>query len=100
MAFLSDMETLAKKPIYSFRSQAGAFKVEGGFFKTGRTGLPDISLIVNGKYIGIEVKAPGKKQSAGQVTAEKEIHNAGGEYWVVSTVLQVKTILSKHIDIF
>lgn len=35
--FLDDMETLAKKPLFYFRSGAGAFKTpEGGFFKTGR----------------------------------------------------------------
>ena len=100
LKFLDDMEKLAKKPLYYFRSGAGAFKVEGGFFKTGRAGCPDITLVVNGKFIGIEVKAPGKQQSKNQKEAEKQIKFAGGEYYVVFSVLQVKTILAKEIDIF
>ena len=98
--FLDDLEKLAKKPIYYFRSGAGAFKVEGGFFKTGRAWCPDITLVVNGKFIGIEVKAPKKQQSKNQVEAEKQIKFAGAEYYVVFSVLQVKTILAKEIDIF
>jgi len=99
--FLKDLETLLKKPIYYFRSWAGAVRTEGGgFFTSWRPGCPDVSLVVNGIYVGIEVKAPGKKQSPNQVQAEKDIQRAGGEYYVVSSLLQVKTILTKHIDIF
>lgn len=98
--FLEGMETLAKKPIYYFRSGAGAFKTEGGYFKTGRAWTPDVTLVVNGKFIGLEVKAPGKKQSAKQKEVEALITKAGGKYYVVYSVLQVKTILSMEIDIF
>lgn len=100
LSFLKDMETLAKKPIYYFRSGAGAFKTEGGFFKTGRAGCPDITLLVNGKFFGLEIKAPWKQQSQAQKEAEQQIKNAGGEYFVVFSVAQVKTILAKEIDIF
>ena len=100
LSFLDGMETLAKKPIYYFRSGAGAFKTEGGYFKTGRAGCPDITLVVNGKFIGIEVKAPGKKQSEEQQKAEVLIKNAGAEYYVVTSATEVKTILAKEIDIF
>lgn len=100
LEFLDGMEKLAKKPIYYFRSWAGAFKVAGGFFKTGRAGCPDITLVVNGKFIGLEVKAPGKQQSQAQKDTEKQLRLAGAEYYVVFSVLQVKTILAKYIDIF
>lgn len=99
--FLKDLETLLKKPIYYFRSWAGAVRTEGGgFFTSWRPGCPDISLIVNGKFIWIEVKAPGKKQSKSQIQAEDDIKKAGWEYFVVTSLLEVKTILAKEIDIF
>lgn len=100
LQFLDDMETLAKKPIYYFRSWAGAFKTDGGFFKTGRAWCPDITLLVNWKYIGMEIKAPWKTQSVKQKEAEQQIKKAGGEYYVVFSVDQVKTILAKHIDLY
>lgn len=100
ISFLDGMEKLAKKPIYYFRSWAGAFKTEGGYFKTGRPWCPDITLVVNSKFIGIEVKAPGKKQSEKQIEAEKQIKFAWWEYYVVTSATEVKTILAKEIDIF
>jgi hypothetical protein len=95
------METLAKKPIYYFRSGAGAVKTaDGWFFKTGRPGCPDITLVVNGKFIGLEVKDVWKKQSEGQKKAEKQIKFAWAEYYVVKSLEEVKRILAKEIDIF
>lgn len=100
LSFLDGMETLAKKPIYYFRSGAWAFKTEGGYFKTGRAGAPDITILVAGTFIWIEVKAPWKKQSEKQLEAEKQIQFAWWEYFVVTSVLEVKKILTKHIDLF
>lgn len=99
--YLKDLETICKKPIYYFRSGAGAVKtIGGGFFKTGRTGCPDITLVVSGKFVGLEVKDVGKYQKPEQKEAEFLIARAGGDYYVVRSVLEVKQILAKYIDIF
>ena len=80
--------------IYYFRAGAGAVKTQQGrFFKTGRPGCPDIVVCSKGGiFIGLEVKTPKGRQSPGQVIAEQEIKDAGGEYFIVRSVGDVKEI--------
>lgn len=99
--WLEDLEGKMKKPIYYFRSGAGAVRIAGGgFFRTGRPGCPDITVAVAGRFVGIELKAPGKKQSKEQKEAEKLIQRAGADYFVAYSLTDVKKILSSYIDIF
>lgn len=73
-------------------------------------GYPDITVIKNGKFIGIEVKKGGKYirdgkvnkkgdwkyvQSEDQVKMEKMILDAGGEYFVVRSLDEVIEILKE-----
>ena len=43
-----------------------------------------------GRYIGIEAKTKDGRQSEIQKVREKEIINAGGQYWVVRSVDELK----------
>lgn len=80
--------------IYFFRSGAGAVRTHtGSFFKTWRKGCPDISVVLNGKYIGLEVKNEKGRQSESQKIAEKDIKKAGWEYYIVKSVDDVIKIL-------
>lgn len=56
--------------------------------KYARSGMPDIMIIQNGKYIGIEVKKPKPKtyQSKEQKLIESEIKANGGKYFVVRSL--------------
>jgi len=46
-------------------------------------GLPDIIGIVNGRFIGIEIKIGADRQSEHQKDREAEINKAGGLYWII-----------------
>jgi Holliday junction resolvase len=50
-----------------------------------RKGIPDIIGIINGRFIGIEVKIGKDRQSADQKEIEKEINNVGGVYFIAKS---------------
>lgn len=90
--FLQYLENQGK--LYFFRSGSGALKTEAGnYFKTGKAGCPDISLIINGRYIGLEVKTKKGRQTPNQKEAQMRIEKAGGEYYIVRSVREVKVIV-------
>jgi hypothetical protein len=84
--YLTVLENQGK--IYFFRSGSGAIKTErGGFFKTGKTGCPDISLITkDGQYVGIEVKSAKGKLSEAQMQTANRLSLLGAKYIVVRSV--------------
>ena len=54
--------------------------------KYSMLGVPDINLIYNGQYIGIEVKSSSGVQSDNQKEFERQCKIAGAEYYVVRSV--------------
>jgi hypothetical protein len=60
-----------------------AKKTEGG-------GKGDITVCLNSKYGEIEVKKPGEKQSPDQIKREIKVRRAGGFYWLVESVDDVR----------
>lgn len=94
-AIMDYLDIVAKqKPIYHFRAGAGAMKTEQGrYFKTGRAGLPDVVVLLGGRWIGLEVKTATGRQSTAQKNAENYIKDAGGEYYIVRSVSDVKSII-------
>jgi len=50
-----------------------------------RKGIPDIIGIINGRFIGIEVKIGRDRQSADQKEVEREINEAGGVYFIAKS---------------
>ena len=80
--------------IYYFRSAAGSVQTaHGRFFKTGRPGCPDISVVYRGTYYGIEVKTKSGYQTNLQKHAEEQIKKAGGQYHIARSVSDVKKII-------
>jgi hypothetical protein len=72
-----------QKDIYFFRSGSGAFKTDQGrYFKTGKRGCPDITVVKNGKAIFLEVKNKNGRLSPDQKQAQADIERAGGVYVV------------------
>lgn len=57
--------------------------------KYGMVGIPDIILIHNGFFIGLEIKDKNGKQSEGQEIFEKKCKEAGGEYYVIKKLEDV-----------
>ena len=80
--------------IYWFRSSSGAVRTSTNrYFKAGRPGCPDISLIFNGKYYGLELKSDTGRQSQAQQYAQEAIEAAGGTYVIVRELADVKKLL-------
>lgn len=67
----------------SFDKSQGAYRAMPKYSKNG---VPDIILIKEGKFIGLEVKQPKGKQSDNQIIFEKECTQAGGEYHIVTSI--------------
>lgn len=55
-------------------------------------GVPDIIVIKDGFFIGLEVKQDKGRQSDGQKEFEKMCKNAGGEYYVVRSIDDVQNV--------
>lgn len=55
-------------------------------------GTPDIILIKDGIFIGLEVKRPGGKQSDDQKEFEKNCLKAGGKYHIVTSLEDVRAL--------
>ena len=48
-----------------------------------KVGIPDIICCIKGHFVGIEVKQANGRQSDEQKVCERNILEAGGEYWLV-----------------
>lgn len=76
------------------RTGVGAIKTaEGRFFKTGRKGWPDVFVLRNGKFYGLEVKSEKGVQSTAQKEMEQKILKHGGSYHVVRNIDDVMRVL-------
>lgn len=86
------IDFLTLKKIFHWRQNSGAMKTKHGFYKfSSINGIPDIIAVVNGKFIGIEVKDIKGKQSQSQKDFQKKLEEAGGTYILakdVDTVIQ------------
>lgn len=74
-------------PIYNPAS--GGYRKMPPFSKTG---VPDIILVRNGKFVGLEVKRPTGKQSPNQKEFEEGCKKAGGEYYIVTSLEDLEKI--------
>jgi VRR-NUC domain len=90
------LDYLTLKHIFHYRNNSGAFtRSDGHFYRFGTLGSPDIICVVNGQYVGIEVKAPKGKQSDHQKEFQKNLENAGGKYILAYSLDDVITTLTK-----
>ena len=72
----------------AYRINNGAvYDVKRKVYRAGvqKKGVPDIIGIINGRFIGIEVKIGKDRQSADQKLIEKEINAAGGVYFIAKS---------------
>lgn len=89
------MEYLTAKRIFHFKvNTTGIYKQStGSYIPSGSVGCPDIIAIMNGKFIGIEVKAPKGKVSEAQKKFGEKIESAGGVYIVARSVDEVMALI-------
>lgn len=77
-------------------SFAGSFQRANGsrgWIKNNKPGAPDLILCFKGKWIGLEIKCLGGKQSELQKQAEQEIIKAGGVYKIIRDLEEIKILL-------
>ena len=94
-----------KDQMFSWRMYTGPI-VRGNPLK-GKTfftpnpcpGLPDIIVIIKGRFVGLEIKQPKGRQSTEQKTFEQAIKKAGGFYFLIRSLAEaIKAIDSiKHL---
>lgn len=59
-----------------------------------RPGWPDIEMIHYGRFYAFEVKAEGGRQQDNQKDVERDINAAGGHYFVVRSIDDVKEAMA------
>lgn len=72
----------------AYRINNGAvYDRKKGVYRKGvqRRGIPDVIGIIDGRFIGIEVKIGKDRQSADQKEIEREINDAGGVYFIAKS---------------
>ncbi|MEK6879806.1 MAG: VRR-NUC domain-containing protein [Nanoarchaeota archaeon] len=78
---------LGYKKILAWRTNSGVFKTDkGGFYRAGVSGCGDITAVVNGQHIEIEVKVGKNKLSPNQLSWGEKIIGAGGKFIVVRSL--------------
>lgn len=86
----SILDYLAASRIFHYRNNTGAFKSEykgrKRFIQFGAKGSPDIIAVINGIYVGIEVKDHKGSQNVNQINFQKDLENAGGKYILARSV--------------
>src|ERR1700728_774603 len=97
------LEWLAWKHVFHYRNNSGAFVMPETstharrFFRAGAVGAPDIICVVNGQYVGIEVKAPGGRQSENQKEFQRQLEEAGGKYILAYSLDEIISALQQDL---
>lgn len=87
------LDYLKFKKIFHYRQNQAAVKTEKSFFRaTSINGLPDIICIVQGLYIGLEVKTATGRLNENQIETHRKIISAGGLVYVVRSLKDVQSI--------
>lgn len=90
------MDWLALHRIFHYRNNAGAMsgthKGKSWFVKFGKVGMPDIVCVIEGRYVGIEVKGPKGEQSRTQTEFQVELTRAGGLYILARSLEDVTKV--------
>ena len=88
------LDYLALKRVFHYRNNSGAFvDSQKHFYRFGALGSPDIICVINGQFVGIEVKAPKGKQSQYQKEFQKNLEAAGGRYVLAYSLVDIMNVI-------
>ena len=62
-------------------------------------GLPDVQMIIDGKFVGLEIKRPGRTLSPDQEKFGMRVLQAGGDYHCVHSLDEVMELMDKVYSI-
>lgn len=87
-----------QKDIYFIRNNSFAGKIvrpngSCGWVNNAKRGSPDVVLLKDGQFIGLEIKTKQGRISDAQREAQKAIQACGGQYYVVRNLEEVINIL-------
>ncbi len=72
-----------------------AVKKAAGHYKcTSESGIPDITLIYHGIYIGLEVKTKTGRPTKDQVKMHERMHKNGAKVFIVRSISDVQVIMA------
>lgn len=75
------LDFLAANRVFHYRNNSGGFRDDRGhLYRFGAIGSPDIVIVRDGRYIGVEVKGTKGVQSENQQDFERRLTKAGGRY--------------------
>lgn len=88
----SILNYLEKRGVFAWRNNTGALVMpetrshQRRFIKYGMPGSPDIIAVIEGYFVGLEVKDHTGKQNENQLAFQARLFRAGGIYFVVHTM--------------
>ena len=92
------MDYLSAQKIFHFRNNTGAvertYNGRSCFMRYGCPGSPDIICVVDGQFVGIEVKGDKGKQSPEQKIFEASLIYNGGKYILARSLEDVQSGLA------
>ncbi len=84
------LEAFHDMGVLAWRVQSGTVKVRGGRMNLAPAGTPDIHVLVppNGRFLGLEVKAPDGRVRAAQIAWHERARRDGAAVAVVRSVAE------------
>lgn len=87
--YLEVLERLGKL-MYWRQNTGGTYSVKRQIFlkpsRHAKSGVPDVIVIKDGKFIGLEMKQKGKSQSDEQILFENLVTKNKGQYHIITSV--------------
>jgi hypothetical protein len=81
---------LALKKRFCWRN-SGAFKTDrGGFYRMGTPGAPHIICVIEGQFVGIEVKDEKGRLNRNQIAFKERLEAAGDRYVLARSIDDVQ----------
>jgi hypothetical protein len=91
------LDLLTLRHIFHYRNNTGAVNVaDSRFIRFGAVGSPDIICVIDGRFIGIEVKRPHGRVSSAQREWHKQCAMAGGIVAVVHSAEELLEVIDKY----
>ena len=101
----SILDFLKMKGVFCYRNQKGIIPIRRGRAIVGQrkgdkftNGMPDIVAIVDGVYVGIEVKTEDGVQSPDQKRWQKMIEEANGLYFLVHSWEELDGLMHRYLS--
>lgn len=81
--------------IFVERQNVGGMKKGKHYIQFAKRGTPDLWCIVDGKYVGLEVKKPSGEQSRPQIEFEARVKAAKGYYFIVRSLDEAQLAIAE-----